>query len=63
MVWQLKKNTVKDFTEPKQQLWKNGQMFWEYIRNGKGIRNKIMNGRIIEPLVLLLPWSKPRTFT
>lgn len=40
MVWQLKKNPVKDFTEPKWQLWKNGQIFWECIKNGKGIRNK-----------------------
>jgi len=40
MLWQLKKNTVKDFTEPNWQLWKNGQLFGEYIRNGKRIRNK-----------------------
>lgn len=55
MVQQLRRNTVKDFTEPKGQLWKNSQMFWEYIRNGKELGIKIMNERIIEPLVLLLP--------
>lgn len=40
MVWQPEKNTVKDLTESKRQLWQNGWMFWECIRNGKGTRNK-----------------------
>lgn len=35
----------------------------DVLEMAKALGVKIMNGRIIEPLVLLLPWSKSCTFT
>lgn len=55
MIWELKKKIVKNFTEPSDGCGRMVRFLGNILETAKELGMTMMNGRIIELLVLLFP--------